>query len=60
MSQRKVIQIASAAVPETGYMEYAYILTALCEDGTMWECVNGGSWQKLDGIPLPTTGAAHE
>ena len=60
MSERKVVQITAAVVPESEYMKYAYVLTALCEDGTMWECVNGDAWKKLDGIPLPTTGAAHE
>ena len=48
---RKVIQIAATVVSETEYMKYAYVLTALCGDGTMWESVNGEAWKKLDGVP---------
>ena len=57
-SERKVMQITSTVVPETEYMKYTYILTALCDDGTMWERVNDDAWKKLVGIPV--TRATHE
>lgn len=55
---RKVIQItkASAAAEEFEAVFYSEIITALCDDGTIWELRRGNGendkqWQRLPDIP---------
>ena len=54
---RKVIQISSAAIPETDYDTKQLITTALCDDGTMWAIVDLKEWTQLPPIPQPEIAA---
>ena len=45
---RKVIQIST----ESHLGDY-YVLTALCDDGTIWEKTNSGLWTLTESIPQP-------
>lgn len=49
-SEKKIIQISTAMIPETerGYSEHA--ITALCDDGSVYVKFNDNEWEKLPPI----------
>lgn len=55
---RKPIQIHTLIGPENAKWQGMMLVTALCDDGTIWESWNGGAWTRLPDIPQddhPTT-----
>ena len=53
MKPRKIIQLTTAAVATPDYD--TFILTALCDDGTVWhrELGPNGYWSQVSPIPQP-------
>lgn len=51
MANRKVVQIHRVIGPDTRYWQQAVLTTAVCDDGTVWECLNNDSWEQLPPIP---------
>ncbi len=49
---RKIIQISSAGIKNTAKTQTNYLLTALCNDGTVW-CIDDdfSIWRKIIDIP---------
>ena len=52
---RKPIQITTTVITrrEDGEVWDVSFLTALCDDGTIWESKDSGPWYQLDAIPQP-------
>lgn len=54
---RKIIQISTSTVSNSGYLrgEVVTVITALCEDGTVWWRIKGDGepsrWSLVDPIP---------
>lgn len=53
---RKIIQICTDSQPSDEHWEAWSILTALCDDGTLWEIncndkISTQTWRKLPNIP---------
>lgn len=60
--ERKIIQIATALVPETDKSLYEKMTVALCNDGTVWEYeyrfeTNQYEWMRLKDIPQDNQGS---
>ena len=53
--KRKIIQICSAGVKQTNWTQCDYILTALCNDGTIWVWDFKHPWNQIDPIPQDET-----
>ena len=51
MSERRIVQIAAAAVPSSGGQhDVHFVLYALADDGTLWAHACG-SWDLLPALP---------
>lgn len=54
---RYIVQICSTGVNETGRTQCDHMVTALCNDGTVWQYHDNESpkpWHQLPPIPQPT------
>ena len=50
-SEKKIIQISTALSPETEMVCGEHIITALCDDGSVYVKSNDKEWKKLPPIP---------
>lgn len=50
-SEKKIIQISTALSPETETVCGTHIITALCDDGSVYVKSNDKDWKKLPPIP---------
>lgn len=50
-SEKKIIQISTAMIPETERGAAQYAVTALCDDGSVYVKFNDTDWEKLPPIP---------
>jgi hypothetical protein len=50
----KIIQISTSQT-DGASAGYGWLLFALCDDGSVWECGTGFGWQKMPPIPQETT-----
>lgn len=48
---RKPIQIHAIIGPDTVQWQGSMLVMALCDDGSIWERWNDGSWTRLPDIP---------
>lgn len=52
--KRRIVQISTAGVDNTASTQCNWIITALCDDGSVWVCTNNHGWQQWDDIPQTT------
>jgi len=52
---RKIIQISTTALPEDENQYGVFCLYALCDDGTVWECVQtfGNHYSEIEWVQFP-------
>lgn len=50
-SEKKIIQISTAAIPESERYFEKHVITALCDDGSVYVKFNDNEWEKLPPIP---------
>lgn len=49
---RKIIQISESVVPETQFHQLFWSLTALCDDGTLWnKSAIKDDWVQIPNVP---------
>lgn len=49
---RKIIQISESVVPETQFHQLVWSLTALCDDGTLWnKSAIKDDWVQIPNVP---------
>ena len=56
---RKIIQISGESIPGDTQNEHWFNLTALCDDGTLWEFYGlTPAWRRLPSVPQDETEVA--
>lgn len=50
-NEKKIIQISTAMAPETEQGFQTHVITALCDDGSVYAKSNNKEWEKLPPIP---------